>query len=130
MKNAVSVGLAALLSASVAGIALAQTNDVPGRDTDTFGTDAQVETVIEEPAIADDTATESEPGRDTDTAGTEQGGGVLPAASADADAAVDAEPGRDTDTAQVDGEVEVEGSADVAAPAAGAAVDTVTTADT
>ncbi len=93
------VTLASVLSASLAGIAMADTaGSSPGRDSDTFATDVQVPAAFVVPFAFSAGVTNSQPGPDSDTAGTDMGGGILPATSVNPATVQMGTPGRDTDT--------------------------------
>ncbi len=98
MNTFKTVSLAALLSASFAGFAMADaTTSIPGPDSDTYATDFRVSAPFGVPLAADAGVTASQPGRDSDTAGTDMGGGILPARTVDPTTVQMDMPGRDTD---------------------------------
>jgi hypothetical protein len=99
MNRFKTISLAAILSASFAGLAMAETTaSIPGPDSDIYATDIRVSSPIATPTAADTAITASQPGRDSDVAGTDMGGGVLPADSANPNNVRMDVPGRDTDS--------------------------------
>jgi hypothetical protein len=99
MNRFKTISLAAILSASFAGLAMAEsTTSIPGPDSDIYATDVRVSSPISAPSAADTAITASQPGRDSDVAGTDMGGGILPANSANPASVRMDVPGRDTDS--------------------------------